>query len=394
MATMFADTAFDWGSLNLNRLISNQTDFEFLDDSYYSYNGVTYEDVAYFEHYSGGYVGSYFGGSGVTFTSDYSRVTGGTVTGYLEEYWSGSSWVTGWGVQHFSIGAVTLAEAAYTSGVSDDYAVIAATLGGSDTIVLSPYGDFMRGYGGNDRLDGNAGDDRLYGDGGADTLNGGNGVDTMLGGAGSDTYIVGNSRDKVYETTTVGSGVDAGGNDTVRSTVSYTLGSFVEKLVLIGSAPVDGTGNLLANNLTGNGAANRLSGYAGADTLVGGGGNDSLLGGDGNDNLSGGSGLDVFRFNTAPNASTNRDRITDFDVADDKIQLENAVFSALTTTGSLASGRLRIGSAAADGNDFLVYDPGSGALSYDADGSGPTAAVRFAMLDTGLALAASDFFVT
>lgn len=394
MATVFADLAFDYRNLDLSRLITNQTDFEFSNNSYFSYKGITYEDVVYFEHYSGGYVGSYFGGSGITFSSDYSRVTGGTVTGYLEEYWTGSAWLSGWGVQNFSISALTLAEAAYTRATADDYAAISSILGGNDTIVLSAYGDVMRGYGGNDRLDGNAGGDLLYGDEGADTLNGGNGVDTMLGGAGNDTYTVGNSLDKVFETTRLGGTIDAGGSDTVRSIVTYMLGDFVENLVLIGSAATDGTGNTLPNVLTGNGAANRLSGYSGGDTLVGGAGNDTLLGGAGNDSLSGGSGLDVFRFNTALNASTNRDRIADFVVIDDTIQLENAVFTSLTATGALATGRLRIGTAAVDGNDFVIYNPDTGALFYDEDGSGAVAAVRFATIGTGLALTASDFFVT
>jgi Ca2+-binding RTX toxin-like protein len=54
-----------------------------------------------------------------------------------------------------------------------------------------------------------------------------------------------------------------------------TLGSNVENLVLIGSSPINGTGNSLANSLTGNSANNALSGGTGADTMTGGAGNDS-----------------------------------------------------------------------------------------------------------------------
>jgi Ca2+-binding RTX toxin-like protein len=46
-------------------------------------------------------------------------------------------------------------------------------------------------------------------------------------------------------------------------------------------------------------------------------GNDTLIGGAGNDTLAGGGGKDVFVFS----AANGKDRITDFVVADDKIQL-------------------------------------------------------------------------
>jgi len=59
----------------------------------------------------------------------------------------------------------------------------------------------------------------------------------------------------------------------VKASISYTLGSFIENLVLTGTA-VSGTGNALDNILTGNSAANVLDGGAGADTMTGGAGND------------------------------------------------------------------------------------------------------------------------
>jgi hypothetical protein len=44
-------------------------------------------------------------------------------------------------------------------------------------------------------------------------------------------------------------------------------GGNVEKLILTGTAAINGTGNALVNTLTGNSAANTLNGGAGADTL-------------------------------------------------------------------------------------------------------------------------------
>ncbi|HEX8513950.1 MAG TPA: M10 family metallopeptidase C-terminal domain-containing protein [Allosphingosinicella sp.] len=106
-------------------------------------------------------------------------------------------------------------------------------------------------------------------------LNGGLGADSMIGGAGNDLYFVDNGGDLVAE-------LAGGGNDTVSSSISYTLGDNVENLILTGSA-TDGTGNGGNNVITGNGLSNRLNGGAGDDRLIGGDGVDFFTGGAGND---------------------------------------------------------------------------------------------------------------
>ena len=132
----------------------------------------------------------------------------------------------------------------------------------------------------------------------ADFLSGGLGNDIMLGGTGNDIYVVDATGDRVFETSTTSSVVDAGGIDTVQSAVSFNLDAtagvrFVERLTLTGTANVNATGNALANILTGN---------AGNNVLNGGLGNDVMLGGVGND---------TFNFNTTLGV-TNIDRISDF----------------------------------------------------------------------------------
>lgn len=151
---------------------------------------------------------------------------------------------------------------------------------------------------------GTPGDDLLTGTAGNDTLKGGAGVDTMVGGAGDDTYEVGEAGDLVQE-------YAGGGNDLVNASVSYALSANVERLVLMGSANLTGTGNAGTNVLRGNSGANTLYGLGGTDTLYGGAGadsldggtgndsllgeadNDTLTGGDGNDTLDGGTGQDL-----------------------------------------------------------------------------------------------------
>ena len=58
---------------------------------------------------------------------------------------------------------------------------------------------------------------------------------------------------------------------------------------------------------------------------------------------------------------------------------------------------LKVGTAAADANDFIVYNNSTGALYYDADGSGATAAVQFATVysagTTPATLNAAEFMV-
>ena len=128
------------------------------------------------------------------------------------------------------------------------------------------------------------------------------------------------------------------------------------------------------------------------DVLIGDSGANVIAGGYGNDQLTGAAGPDAFVFNTALNAATNVDLVTDFNVADDVIHLDRAVFSSLKP-GVLEQGAFAVGSAAGDANDHIVYNSATGALLYDADGDGADAAVQFAQLGTGLALTSGDFLV-
>ena len=118
-----------------------------------------------------------------------------------------------------------------------------------------------------------------------------------------------------------------------------------------------------------------------------------LAGGAGNDQLTGGLGQDAFLFDTALNAATNIDQIFDFSSVDDKIQLSAAIFTAAGPLGTLAAGAFVTGSAAADASDRIIYNSGTGAVSYDRDGTGAAAQVQFATLATGLALTNNNFQV-
>lgn len=153
--------------------------------------------------------------------------------------------------------------------------------GGIDTVFLySSYYDMMahvenvRGVGSyynqaayyEARVTGNDLDNAIDMRGWADRaeIDGGQGADTMYGSSAGDIYVVGDVGDVVVETQY------SNDPDTVKTSLDYVLGDFVENLILTGSEAVSGTGNDLENILDGsqNTAANKLDGGAGDDTYV------------------------------------------------------------------------------------------------------------------------------
>lgn len=329
--------------------------------------------------------------------------------------------------------------------------------GGNDTLygwasggdASSPSGnDTLNGNAGDDTLYGGTGDDTLYGAAGNDTLDGGTGSDTMSGGTGDDTYFIDSTTDKVIES--LNQGIDTVTTASNVSAFNYTLGENVENLQagsLINN--FKGYGNALDNKLIagysgnyylyggdgndyiqgGEKSGNYLYGEAGndtiiasqspfntnymdggagndkltggfngaGDTLLGGSGNDELIGLLGNDTLTGGAGADKFVFN----ANDGVDTITDFTPVDDTIVVSAGGFGSvpagfgagLTPGASITASQFTIGAAAADASDRFIYNSSTGALFFDADGTGSTAQVQIASLSTGLAMTNADIFV-
>ncbi|MDP3300652.1 MAG: hypothetical protein Q8S36_01655 [Sulfuricurvum sp.] len=192
---------------------------------------------------------------------------------------------------------------------------------------------------------GNSLNNILLGNSADNILNGGEGIDKMTGGLGDDTCIVDNTADKVTE--------KAGeGTDTIQTSLStYSIA----KLAAVENLTYTEASNAI---LTGNALANILTGSTGNDTLDGGLGNDTLVGGAGND---------IFKF-TSKLGATNIDTLSDFNAADDTIQLSKTIFKALTK-GFTADNFLVVGDHTADANDYIIYEQTTGKLYYDADGS-------------------------
>lgn len=325
---------------------------------------------------------------------------------------------------------------------------------GTDSLVGNAGNDSLLGGAGNDTLNGGSGNDTLVGGTGADSLIGGAGNDVFVFTAVGDSGTTAGTRDTITDFA-VGDLIDVSGIGTftfigtnaftqamqlrattaqgttlvegnttgntgaefsiaLTGTQALTANSFIGAVAAAPVAPVVAgqtlNGNNRGNTLTGNGGNDVINGNGGNDVLTGGAGNDVIMGGTGNDVINGGTGNDVlmggagndaFVFNSVLGAG-NVDVISDFtnsgNTNNDTIRLENAVFTALTQTGTLAanaftSNTTGLATAAAH---RVIYNTTNGALNYDADGSaGGSQAQQFATLTTvtGTALSNNDFVV-
>ncbi|GCA93790.1 calcium-binding protein [Microcystis aeruginosa] len=204
-------------------------------------------------------------------------------------------------------------------------------------ITGSMFNDFIGGGPDKDTLIGGSGDDNLNGGSGDDNLIGGDGNDTLTGVSGNDTLIGGN------------------GND------------------LLGS----GDGN---------------------DSLNGGDGNDTLNGGPGTDTLTGGAGADRFAFSSSTHGI---DTITDFNpaVGEDIINVTRSGFggsTALPSLGALTTAQFLSGAGATSATTTaqrFIYNTTDGALRFDVDGTGATAAVQIATLSNFAAITNTNIVV-
>ena len=170
----------------------------------------------------------------------------------------------------------------------------------------SDFADVLTGNDENNLLSGFAGDDVLDGGAGNDIVRGGEGADTLIGGDGIDTAD--------YRDSAAGVSIDlatgaASGGDADGDTLSSIERAF---------------GSDFADVLTGDDENNLLYGYAGDDVLNGGAGNDILRGGEGQDN---------FVFTT----SSGRDRILDFNIGEDLIDLTDFGFNTFSEIEALLS---------------------------------------------------------
>ena len=231
-------------------------------------------------------------------------------------------------------------------------------LGGNDKIVAGGLDDVILGGDGNDVIDGRAGNDVMDGGKGKDTMD----VSWFAGGY-------------VWNMASGITGLSASGEFAFNFENAIT-----------------GDG---ADNIFGSSGKNVIRTNAGNDTVNAGLGNDTVYAGLGNDSLIGGGGNDTFVFNTALNAATNVDRISDFGTSTDVFYLDDAIFVGLAA-GGLAAGAFKLGSAATDADDRIIFENIGGEIFFDPDGVGGLAQIKFIQLNSFIsptAVNASDFFI-
>lgn len=286
------------------------------------------------------------------------------------------------------VGGVTVADA-----VEIEALLVQTYSNGTTHLVGSDLGDIFRS--------GAAADDDMTARGGNDTVQAGAGSDTILAGEGNDSLTaslggddrinLGDGDDMAevvalfsWQPPETGLGRISGGLGVDQLKVSGTD----KAMVFDGSAIfVDGVkvavasdfescllnGGSANDSLRGQSGADLLFGNSGSDTLTGGNGADTLFGGTSADTLTGGLGNDSFVFQ---GQGQGPDLITDFS-GGDKLQFNRFAFASTATL--VATGTPVPGGPGA----VFLYDTATGALSYDADGTGALAASAVAVLQNG-----------
>ncbi|WP_293749166.1 M10 family metallopeptidase C-terminal domain-containing protein [Limnohabitans sp. Rim8] len=333
------------------------------------------------------------------FSDIFTVARGAAVNATVAAAWTASSGTTNAGTATLNTDGFAVNLAAVTGG-SVGYGV--TNTGATTTLSGSKFAD---------TLTGGTGDDTLIGGGGADSMVGGDGNDLFIVALASElargeVIIGGNGTDELRFTATVAStltltsgvsvdGVTIGTGNAAEAVATATTALNVNAAALSTGLAI--VGNAGINRLTGGSGADNLDGGDGNDVLVGGAGADTLTGGAGNDNLTGGLGADVFIFNFTPNASNNKDTLTDFNATEDLIWLAKSVMSGLgSETGVLGEDAFWSGlgiKTSHDETDRIIYNNTTGALYYDADGTGSITALHFAQLPAGTMLTAWDFYI-
>ncbi len=236
--------------------------------------------------------------------------------------------------------------------------------------------DIVWGDEGADTIIGGSGNDHLYGQSpsggsdGADSISGGDGSDYLQGNAGGDTLDGGDGSDRIN-----GGGADdsifgMAGNDTIN-------------------------GNLGADMISGGEGNDSLRGGQGGDSISGDAGNDTVSGDLGADTLSGGEGIDLFTFSGAGSATSQPDRIADFQSGTDRLAIGFRPSAILTGTAQTspeqaASAAQQLFDGRAGDGELAVIPIGTDSYLFYASGGGGTVDSAIILAGT-TTLALSDF---
>lgn len=185
----------------------------------------------------------------------------------------------------------------------------------------------------------------------------------LVGSAGNDTFFFDDTRD---HTSGAGKGEDTVMSNAIALDLRRDAFKGIENATLMGRKDLELRGNGSANELSGNAGDNRIDGYNGSDTLFG------------------GLGEDVFVIRGGQRGTA--DRVTDFSTGEDTLALVGQTFRGLfDRTGELKEGVI---------GDRLLFDAGTGELSFDRDGAAGRGTAQVIAILVGVdAVHADDFSI-
>jgi|GEM_PF-1213983 len=303
--------------------------------------------------------------------------------------------------------------------VGDTFIAVEGLVGTRFADVLSgnAVDNTISGGDGNDWLFGREGQDALYGGAGNDVLSGDKGStvnnyggDLLHGGAGIDVAYYRDALATVFRISEVGNkvGMVDGRSYGISLDIIWGVNNFGEAMgdVLVNVENI--WGSRFDDIIRGDdNVGGQIYGFEGNDILDGRGGNDVFYGGTGADIMTGGAGAEDF-FYLSYNDHYNQygtleayeggDTITDFASGVDHITVSRYWFG-FGNIGGPAAGLtaqhadfITSGTAASSTKPTFFWNADTGALLFDADGTGGTVAVNIATLTNGGALTLSDIW--
>ena len=219
------------------------------------------------------------------------------------------------------------------------------------------------------------------------SIQGGDGADTitvyygakfyeLLGGVGDDTITVDASA--LTNATAINGGAGTNGltlNTYVGGTFSFSNDVVINFSTVLFDASSAGSGVTVTDTAVGN------------VTFVGSSSVDIITGGSGRDTITGGSGADIFKYIATTDGGGLGDLIQDFTISEgDKFNFLDTAFNGANVSGVLDANNFISGAgttAASTATQYFIYNSTDSVLYYDADGSGPGAAVTIADMVDG-----------
>jgi len=318
MSKLLAGQPLNMLNLDLNNILSYSYSSNILNNV--NYDSINYPSVLQVNWtYNSTNFTSLFGGYNLSYyynQYNYAVITGGTLTGYLQEYSGVNGLNLSWGIENLNISATEIYNDALTLNTSDDYNTFSKILSGNDTVYGSTFDDILWTGIGNDTIDGGGGTDTVIFSGSRSSY--------RIGTIGGTTIVSGSN---VYDklTNIANLQFSDGVVDNNASTATDVLVAVNKSGVATYELPdaYSGPVNYLNYQYLGAAGSDIAVGTskndffnlgAGDDAANGSAGDDVLDGGTGSNFLTGGAGWDTFFIDGRGN-STTWGTITDYTLA-------------------------------------------------------------------------------